>query len=725
VKEFNSATGAAIDETDPVVDPALERGDFQADCDAHADATNPFTSPQFGDVPLDVIVTSRTNPRQTFDPVKLQELADSIRSTGVMQPIVLRPMPAERLADTTRATDASQKLLDAWPHKQKRMPRPFYEIVSGERRYRASVIAEQRTVPAIVRNMTDQEVLEAQLVENLQRDDLHPLEEAEGYRRLCETTGITKKAIGAKIGKSRTYVYQRLSMIELGQEARDAYRAGKLDFSKALLLAGVADPKVQLKALKEVTTEQYGGRTMTVREFAVWLEKNVMLKLEHAPFDITDATLNGGAGTCAECPKRTGVNRDIFEAFDSPDMCTDAKCYGMKASISLQRIKDAAAEKGMKVIAGVEAKKLKPHSYGDTIKGYTRLDEKMEGGSVSKLLGKDAPTAIVFVDPHTHKQIKVLPTEVVGELLKDKGIKVAKAGQVDFERTRKQDEAKRQAKAAYETAWRTQAANAIDGAVRGGAIVSFSAEVLRLLCALLFAGLAGDEALPLLALWGLPAAASADEYEARRANYDALERHIPAAPDLELGRMVLTLLMAREIEWSPYDHEKEAPAIARLATETGIDVTAIQREVKAAQKAAAKEAAQPPGAKVQAAQADTVAPDGGKAAAKKPAGRGRKALSEEEAKSGIADAMQGVDPTSGRFEVGARVRFKQDLKGHSGKLRKVSGREGTVKSVIGDRAYGVSYGDKAHEVATADYTELEAIDTLVQAWPFPIKGSQA
>ena len=144
---------------------------------------------------------------------------------------------------------------------------------------------------------------------------------------------MAKEEIGAKIGKSRTYVYQRLHLLELGHEAREAYRAGKIDFSKAHLLAGVRDPKLQLKALKEVTSANaYNGRTMTVRDFSEWLEKNVMLKLKHAPFDTRDATLNEPAGVCAGCPKRTDVNRDIFAAFDDPDMCTDAKCYGQKAS---------------------------------------------------------------------------------------------------------------------------------------------------------------------------------------------------------------------------------------------------------------------------------------------------------------------------------------------------------------------------------------------------------
>lgn len=632
LKEYDSSTGAAI---------AAEPGESRAN-------TAPVVT--FDHIALDLILTSHTNPRQTFDAAKLEELAASIRFASVMQPILVRPLPADRLADTALATDASQLLLNDWAHRPKRLPRPAYEIVSGERRYRASILAAQRTIPAMIRAMTDQEVLEAQLVENLQRDDLHPMEEAEGYRRLCETTGIKKEDVGAKIGKSRSYVYQRLHLLQLGQEARAAFRSGKVDASKALLLAGVADPKLQLKALKEVTAEGYSGQTMTVRAFRDWLQQNVMLKLDHAPFDIKDETLNEPAGACATCPKRTGANRDIFEAFDSPDMCTDAKCYGVKASVSLQRIKDAAAEKGMTVIAGVEAKKLKPYAYGDEIKGYTRLDEKLEtGGTVAKALGKDAPAPVLFVDPHTHKQVKVLPSEVVGQLLKDKGIETAQderqANTKKFEAERRKAEAERK----IEAEWRARAAGQIVNQVRAGAITAFSADVVRLLITSMLRTMCesyefAERAECLLPLWGLPAAGENDDPT------EAIDRHVKAAPDTELGPMLIALLASDEVEYRPhYQEGKKTPVLDLLAGETGVDLAEIQRNVKAERKAAAKAAAaQTAGAKVKAAPQGSVAQEGGKAAAKGKAAGGRgKKLSAEEATSGIADAMQGVEPASG------------------------------------------------------------------------------
>jgi ParB/RepB/Spo0J family partition protein len=623
LKEFDSSSNAAI-----------------AD-----EAAAPARIVTFDNIPLDLIVTSHTNPRRTFDDVKLAELVESVRFAGVVQPILVRPIPHQRLADTAFATDASQLLLDKWEHKPRKLPRPVYEIIAGERRYRASILAGTHTIPAMIRAMDDQHVLELQLVENLQRDDLHPLEEAEGYQRLCDATGIKKEEIGAKIGKSRAYVYQRLHLLKLGNEAREAFRAGKLETTKATLLASVADTKLQLKALKEVTAENWSGRTMSFREFSLWLEQNVMLKLDHAPFDIKDATLDEAAGACGTCPQRTGVDRDIFAAFDSPDMCTNAKCYGNKATVSLARVKEAAAAKGMKVIAGVEAKKLKPNSYSSQIAGYTRLDEKIEGGgTVAKALGKDAPVPTIFVDPHTHEQIKVIPSEVVGDLLKTKGVQAASVQRTDSMKEHEAAQRKAKLDRQIEDTWRAKAALQIVNQVRAGAVKALGAPILRLVLQQMLQIMRdsyefAEQAEALLPLWGLPPCGENDDPS------EPVCRHVQAAPDEELGPMLFGLLLSDEVS-NQYRAEKKTPVITQLAAEAGVDAEAIAREVKAEIKAAEKAKARtkepaPPGAKVKAAPQGSVAREGsGKAAAKKPPAGGRKRLSAEEAQLGIADAMQ-------------------------------------------------------------------------------------
>ena len=253
----------------------------------------------FDHLPLAVLVTSPTNPRKHFDPVKLQELAESIRATGVHQPILARPLPGSRLQETfehIRLADGSLK------------PLPTHEIVSGERRFRACRIAGLATVPAMVRALTDEQVLEIQIIENLQRDDLTELEEAEGYEALMQHSGLNAEAVGAKIGKSRSYVYGRLKLLELGPDGREALRQGRIDASHALLIARIPDTKLQAQAVKDIAADASGETpARSYRASKRLVRSHYMLKLSDAPFDIHDASLVPASGSCSTCSKRTGA----------------------------------------------------------------------------------------------------------------------------------------------------------------------------------------------------------------------------------------------------------------------------------------------------------------------------------------------------------------------------------------------------------------------------------
>lgn len=141
-------------------------------------------------LPLHLLDPSPTNPRKSFPEASLQELADSIRQAGVISPLLVRP------------SFASGR----------------YEIVAGERRWRAALIVQVDSVPVIVRELQDHEVVELQCIENLQREDVSPLEEAGGYRLLIQQFGHTAEAIAAKIGKSRSHVFGRLKLMDLCPE---------------------------------------------------------------------------------------------------------------------------------------------------------------------------------------------------------------------------------------------------------------------------------------------------------------------------------------------------------------------------------------------------------------------------------------------------------------------------------------------------------------------------
>src|SRR5216683_8364327 len=152
--------------------------------------TMPPTMSAFQDIPLNRIQESKTNPRRTFDETKLAELAGNIRQHGVLQPVLVRPLPG--------GEDG------------------FFELVAGARRYRASKLAKRETIPATIRELTDTECLELQLVENLQRADVHELDEAQGYADLLSLQpSNTVETIATKVAKSPAYVNGRLQLLKL------------------------------------------------------------------------------------------------------------------------------------------------------------------------------------------------------------------------------------------------------------------------------------------------------------------------------------------------------------------------------------------------------------------------------------------------------------------------------------------------------------------------------
>ncbi len=274
------------------------------------------TQSDYRDLPLDWLVVSPTNPRKTFDEDAMQELAASIRENGVLQPLLVRPRAERR-----------------------------FEIVFGERRYRGAAMAERETVPVCIREMTDAQVLEAQLVENLQRQDVHPLHEAQGFAALLrlEEPKYSIELIAAKCGKSAGYVASRLRLTELAPAAVEAFTKDEIGVGHALLLAKL-QPQQQEEALTACWQESYTGGSkakrilLPVRHLREWIEHNILLELATAPFSKDDATLVPDAGSCVECPKRTGHNTLLFEGIAAKhDSCSDPGCYAAKVDAHVNR----------------------------------------------------------------------------------------------------------------------------------------------------------------------------------------------------------------------------------------------------------------------------------------------------------------------------------------------------------------------------------------------------
>ena len=273
--------------------------------------TQVINATEYRNVPLSLLNPSRTNPRRTFEDAALKELAESIRAQGVLSPLLVRPLTENG-----------------------------FEIVFGERRYRAAQIAGQDTVPVRIRQMSDAQALEAQLVENLIRSEIHPMEEAQGFRALLalEEPKYSIEQIAAKVGKSPAFVASKLKLTDLTPAAVEAFYADEIGVGHALLLSKLPADQ-QKQALAACFKEVYSGNSqkparilLPVRNLQFWIDANILLVLKDAPFNKRDPQLVPTAGSCAECPKRTGHNKLLFgdDLGKQGDRCTDPTCYQAK-----------------------------------------------------------------------------------------------------------------------------------------------------------------------------------------------------------------------------------------------------------------------------------------------------------------------------------------------------------------------------------------------------------
>lgn len=261
---------------------------------------------EYRNLPIGSLTESPTNPRRTFDDSSLNELAESIRTQGVLSPLLVR----------------------------QKGPQSF-EIVAGARRFRAARLAGQESVPVRIVELTDAQALETSIVENLQRRDVHPLEEAQGYAALLhlEEPKYSIEQIGAKCGKSPSFIASRLRLVELAPPVTEAFLRDEIGTGHALLLAKL-QPAEQQEALTACFREDYnGGKSrrllLPVRQLQEWIERHILLELDAAPFPKDNAELVPEAGSCLTCAKRTGFNTLLFPEIKA-DACTSPDCYQNK-----------------------------------------------------------------------------------------------------------------------------------------------------------------------------------------------------------------------------------------------------------------------------------------------------------------------------------------------------------------------------------------------------------
>lgn len=181
---------------------------------------------------LNEIVPNRDQPRKTFDEASIEELAQSIKQHGVLQPLLVRPIPSGG-----------------------------YQLVAGERRWRACRIAGLTKVPVVIKELTDTETMEIAIIENLQREDLNPIEEAEGLQALIDKCGYTQEEVATSVGKSRPAIANSLRLLRLPPEVREMTKNGEISAGHARALLAFDNDAMMLEAAKDIVSNK-----MTVRD---------------------------------------------------------------------------------------------------------------------------------------------------------------------------------------------------------------------------------------------------------------------------------------------------------------------------------------------------------------------------------------------------------------------------------------------------------------------------
>jgi ParB/RepB/Spo0J family partition protein len=261
---------------------------------------------------LNAITFSETNNtyrrRHRMTRVALQELTDSIKQVGVVQAVTVRPHP----------TIVGQ-----------------YILISGERRCRASKFAGKTNVPAYIREVSEDAAEIMQATENIQREDVHALDEAKGYKLMLEKNpGLSTAELARQLGKPETLVLQRLKLNELVKEGQTDFYDDRMTLGHANIIARLK--KDDQKQIIEQMNDRRNGYG-TVLELQQYVEHNIMNSLNSAPFDKKDAALYPKAGACVTCPLRSGASPLLFTDIKEKDKCFNRECFFHKCQLHLVR----------------------------------------------------------------------------------------------------------------------------------------------------------------------------------------------------------------------------------------------------------------------------------------------------------------------------------------------------------------------------------------------------
>ena len=581
-------------------------------------------------IPLSRIVPSPLNPRKTFDETALRGLADSIRAVGVLEPILVRPLyktAKGKWLPTTELSDFTLRLADL-PEEQLR-----YEIVVGERRYRAAKLAKLADIPATVRELTDRQVLEAQFVEDLQRQDIDDLERGAGLRRLIEEHGATAEELAERIGKSIATVRNLLRMPDLPAVAQAAYREGRIASSTAAAIARVPGAQARERIARlvlageewysdEPPTDKHleqrrerGDEPLTYVRTKELIRNECMVELKRAPFSRQSLDLVPSAGSCDACPKLAGnlAAEDPEFADVRADMCTDPDCYRAKVEAHAAKVVAAQEAAGRPVLHGdaaadIFAKHMPGHVQSpDWIDLGTTCYSDPKGRPWQKLVGKQLKDEITVAVDANGQAHNLVPAPRAREILKrDHGVKEdGTSSSASDQRYRREQAAQRAKQKAGRAAAAAACATVAAAAERmAGRLIGWTADDLERLRALAVVLVHGASPEACAAIRRRRGAAAKDDGEGRtvasREGVADLVRAAATAAEV-LGLLAELAAAGASATWgAPHFVAVPAAAEAALWSAWGVDPKRLQKDAakegkeKRKEKKAAKKAAKPP-----------------------------------------------------------------------------------------------------------------------------------
>lgn len=306
------------------------------------------------------LVPASFNNREHYSDAELKDLTASVKAKGIQASLIVRPHPSK-------------------PGK--------YEIIGGFRRHKAGTAAGVVDAPCNVKEMTDDEAYEIMIIDNLHREDIHPLDEANSFTRMSDKH--TAEQIAGMIHKSKSYVLKRMKLSDLVPDAQRMFYEGKMTYVQAIQIARLTRAD-QERVLRDCMATRHldGGRTekylQSEQEIRSYISDKISLELGTSPFDLEDATLVVTAGACSICPKRTRNQPDLFDTATKTDRCMDPSCYKSKVNAHVNAAVKKHEGKHDQVLRG-------------SIVSWQKDSVQIGGASVPTVSKKDVPDAIPVV----------------------------------------------------------------------------------------------------------------------------------------------------------------------------------------------------------------------------------------------------------------------------------------------------------------------------------------